>query len=297
MKHFLILSCLLLAIAASGQSIQLPAIPDSLRTPESRAAFLVEHYWDLYPFGQSTKRAELAVEQSLVNYIDLFRLVPLENAQASLAATMRQASEEKRTLFLFYNLFEKYLYDLASPMRDERLFLPVLTAFLDSPILKEEDKVRPEYLLKIVRQNQVGSIASDFSITFRDGTQQNLLALPARPTLLYFYDPDCDDCRLLSAELERNADINRLIREGRLQIVAIYTGEDTDYWKETSAHIPSTWLCGYDDRFTILNDELYALPGFPTLYILDEDKRVVRKEASLEAVMQEIARLCVAKSE
>ena len=77
----------------------------------------------------------------------------------------------------------------------------------------------------------------------------------------------------------------------------IPTKNQQRYWKETSAHIPSTWLCGYDDRFTILNDELYALPGFPTLYILDEDKRVVRKETSLEAVMQEIARLCVAKSE
>lgn len=297
MKHFLILSCLLFAITAAGQSIQLPNIPDSLRTPEARATFLVEHYWDLYPFGQSNKRAELAVEQALVNYIDLFRLVPIENAQASLAATMRQASEEKRTLFLFYNLFEKYLYDLASPMRNERLFLPVLTSFLDSPILKEEDKVRPEYLLKLVRQNQVGSVASDFSITFRDGTRKNLLALPDIPTLLYFYDPDCDDCRHLSRELEQDDTLNRLLREGKLQIVAIYTGEDTDYWKKTSAHIPAAWLCGYDDRFTILNDELYALPGFPTLYILDKDKRVVQKEASPEVVLQEIARLCVAKSE
>lgn len=296
MKHFFIFLFLIITFHGFGQSFSLPSIPDTLNTPESRATFLVQHYWDQYPFGQSTKRSELSVEQALVNYIDLFRLVPIDHAKASLYATMLQAAKEKRTLFLFYNLFEKYLYDLTSPMRDERLFVPVLEAFLTSPLLKEEDKFRPTYLLETVKKNQIGTKASDFSITFRDGTQQRLLQLPPYTMILYFYDPDCDECLQLTQTLQKDTDINFLINQKQLQIVAIYTGEDTIYWKKTYTHIPENWLCGYDNKLAILNSELYALPGFPTLYLLNPERIIVCKDATFEELKLKIASEGVTKS-
>lgn len=288
MKKFCTLLLLLCSATICGQTLQLPAIPDSLQTPEGRASYLVEHYWDLYPFGESTRKAELGVEQALVNYIDLFRLVPRDEADASLRATMQYAAREKRTLFHFYNLFEKYLYDLSSPVRDERFFIPVLEVFLDSPLLDDGDKVRPAYLLSSIKKNMVGSVAGDFSITFRDGSTQNLLSLPARTTILYFYDPDCDDCSRLTAELSADEEINGAIGSGSIQVVAVYIGEDSVYWKENSSHIPAAWLCGYDDKLSILDDELYVIPGFPTLYLLDKDKVVLQKETTLEAIKQEL---------
>ena len=126
-RMFLPLSGLLFCLSVSLRAqtalsaFSLPAIPDSLKNPSLRASYLVAHYWDNFGFADSLQymNAPVEIEQALVNYIDLFRLVPAEEAEQSLIRVMRQAEETRSGVYFFYNAFEKYLYDLGSPMRNE----------------------------------------------------------------------------------------------------------------------------------------------------------------------------------
>lgn len=277
----LIMLCIswLMASTLLGQSLGLPDIPSCITTPEKRASFLVEHYWDFYPFGKNTLPAD-TTEQALVNYLDLFRLIPTEEAKQATHNVMTLAAKSEADIYTFYNLLEKYLYDSESPMRDEELFIPVLEAFLQSPLLDEGDRIRPAFLLEMVRKNRVGQPAADFSFTLRDGRDTSLSQMKECPTLLYFYDPDCDECREVSRELADNPLIRKALGEGKLQILAIYTGEDAEHWKETVSDIPSAWHCGYDKSQVIIQKELYDLQAFPTLYLLDAHKNVIQKETN-----------------
>lgn len=282
--HLFISSDLMAQSATNG--FTLPAIPDTLQTVESRSSYLVAHYWDRFSFADSLQfmnQPEM-VEQALVDYVDLFRLVPAAEAENSLSALMDQASVTLNGFLFFYNTLEKYLYDATSPMRNEALFIPVLQKMMASNKLNDDDKLRPAMLLKSVSKNKVGSMAADFSYTKPDGSQHQLSEVQTPLTLLLFFDPECDDCHQVIMRLEKTDVLNQLTADRQLTVLAVYPGENKRLWQTMAQHMLPTWEIGMDESQTIYNKELYDILGFPSMYLLDQHKTVILKDASLTAI-------------
>lgn len=282
--HLFISSDLMAQSATNG--FTLPAIPDTLQTVESRSSYLVAHYWDRFSFADSLQfmnQPEM-VEQALVDYVDLFRLVPAAEAENSLSALMDQASVTLNGFLFFYNTLEKYLYDATSPMRNEALFIPVLQKMMASNKLSDDDKLRPAMLLKSVSKNKVGSMAADFSYTKPDGSQHQLSEVQTPLTLLLFFDPECDDCHQVIMRLEKTDVLNQLTADRQLTVLAVYPGENKRLWQTMAQHMLPTWEIGMDESQTIYNKELYDILGFPSMYLLDQHKTVILKDASLTAL-------------
>lgn len=282
--HLFISSDLMAQSATNG--FTLPSIPDTLQTVESRSSYLVAHYWDRFSFADSLQfmnQPEM-VEQALVDYVDLFRLVPAAEAENSLSALMDQASVTLNGFLFFYNTLEKYLYDATSPMRNEALFIPVLQKMMASNKLNDDDKLRPAMLLKSVSKNKVGSMAADFSYTKPDGSQHQLSEVQTPLTLLLFFDPECDDCHQVIMRLEKTDVLNQLTADRQLTVLAVYPGENKRLWQTMAQHMLPTWEIGMDESQTIYNKELYDILGFPSMYLLDQQKTVILKDASLTAL-------------
>lgn len=282
--HLFISSDLMAQSATNG--FTLPSIPDTLQTVESRSSYLVAHYWDRFSFADSLQfmnQPEM-VEQALVDYVDLFRLVPAAEAENSLSALMDQASVTLNGFLFFYNTLEKYLYDATSPMRNEALFIPVLQKMMASNKLNDDDKLRPAMLLKSVSKNKVGSMAADFSYTKPDGSRHRLSELQTPLILLLFFDPECDDCHQVIMRLEKTDVLNQLTADRQLTVLAVYPGENKRLWQTMAQHMLPTWEIGMDESQTIYNKELYDILGFPSMYLLDQQKTVILKDASLTAL-------------
>lgn len=282
--HLFISSDLMAQSATNG--FTLPAIPDTLQTVESRSSYLVAHYWDRFSFADSLQfmnQPEM-VEQAVVDYVDLFRLVPAAEAENSLSALMDQASVTLNGFLFFYNTLEKYLYDATSPMRNEALFIPVLQKMMASNKLSDDDKLRPAMLLKSVSKNKVGSMAADFSYTKPDGSRHRLSEVQTPLTLLLFFDPECDDCHQVIMRLEKTDVLNQLTADRQLTVLAVYPGENKRLWQTMAQHMLPTWEIGMDESQTIYNKELYDILGFPSMYLLDQQKTVILKDASLTAL-------------
>lgn len=283
-SHLFISSDLMAQSATNG--FTLPAIPDTLQTVESRSSYLVAHYWDRFSFADSLQfmnQPEM-VEQAVVDYVDLFRLVPAAEAENSLSALMDQASVTLNGFLFFYNTLEKYLYDATSPMRNEALFIPVLQKMMASNKLSDDDKLRPAMLLKSVSKNKVGSMAADFSYTKPDGSQHQLSEVQTPLTLLLFFDPECDDCHQVIMRLEKTDVLNQLTADRQLTVLAVYPGENKRLWQTMAQHMLPTWEIGMDESQTIYEKELYDILGFPSMYLLDQQKTVILKDASLTAL-------------
>lgn len=285
MKYILICLGLIMTISSYSQSFCLPEISTCIITPEDRASFLVSHYWDLYPFN-AEPLPEDTTEQAMVNYIDLFRFVSKEEAMQSLKSTMNKAANSEKDVFTFYNLFEKYLYDFDSPMKNEEMFIPVLEAFIDSKIISEDDKIRPAYLLEMAKKNRIGTIAANFGICMNNDEKSMLHNLPDKITIMYFYDPGCDECSLFTEKLRNNTTISRLQKENKLQILAVYTGNDKSLWNEYRKNIPEGLINCYDYNMDIENNALYDIKVFPTIYLLDKDKSIIQKETDLNSIIK-----------
>lgn len=227
-----------------------PDIPDEVEEPEARMAYMLEHFWQDYSFADSTAMNREVGEQGMVDFLNLMQ-------HADSVATTRGAvvfahslvSHPSATSF-FEGLMEHYLGDPESPLHSDVVYAQLLRALPETP--------QRVWLLEQLAKNRVGSRAADILVTASEGKRVRLYSVKAEQTLLIFYDPDCRRCQRLDAQLEQEP---LIVQNPRLKVVRKDVND--------------------------LNGEYYV-PHTPALYLLDEKKRVVLKEPTLQTLLQRL---------
>lgn len=268
----------------------LPDIPVVLNTVSQRADYMVKHYWDRFDFTDTTYVSQIDVaEQAWVDYCDLLEHVPLSDAQTAIKETIARAGKNKKMLDFFAELADKYLYDPNSPMRNEELYIPVLEALTASPMLNETEKIRPQARLELAQKNRLGTKALNFTYTLDSGAKGTLYQFPAEYTLLFINNPGCHACAEMIEGLKSSPVINGFIAGKKLKVLSLYPDEELDEWKKHREDFAKEWTNGYDKELVIKNKNLYDLRAIPTLYLLDKNKTVLLKDATLQKVEQYLA--------
>ena len=268
------------------REFHLPDVPVTLTAPEDRAAYLSLHYWDHFDFTDTSliSRPEIT-EQAFVDFVSILPHTP--KAQESVDTLFRRALADKEMLYHFISLGDKYLYEPNSPMHDEELHILFLRALVNHPRLEETDKIRPRHLLEMALKNRPGDVAADFTVVCRDGRSRRLSDIKAGYVLVYFNDPDCEDCRRVKELLSLSPVVNGLLESGRLKLLSVCVEGKTPGWEKTE--FPSGWIDGYDAGQRLTRDQVYDLKAMPSLYLLDAEKRGILKDASFEQVEERLS--------
>ena len=200
---------------------------------------------------------------------------------------MDSAASDSAMYVHFTNLASKYLYEPNSPFRNEEYYIPVLRHIIALPRMEEPDKSRPRFLLDMALKNRPGEVAADFVYTRTNGSRGRLRRISADYTLLFFNSPDCEDCRRVKGYMAASEYLAGMTGEGsarrpRLVILAVYPDEDVELWR--AASYPPCMLNVHDASQAISRQRLYDLKAIPCLYLLDADKRVLLKDATVEQV-------------
>lgn len=263
----------------------LPTIPMIYTDPAQRADYLIKHYWDNFNFADTnyTHRPEIT-EQAWVDFIDLFNHVPLQTVSAGVKTMMNKASVNKKVFVYFTDLADKYLHNPNSPVRNEEFYIPFLESMMDSKVLESAEKIRPEARLKMAMKNRVGDKANDFTYTVASGTRNTLYKTKTEFILLYFNNPGCNACLEIMDGMRQSYIINKFIKDGRLIILGVYPDEDLAEWQKHRTDFEKEWINAYDKNLTIMSQSLYDLKAIPTIYLLDQNKTVLLKDATLPAV-------------
>lgn len=271
----------------STKIFALPVIPAMLSTPESRADYLVRHYWKNVDFADTTYLDHREVmEQAWVDYIDIMKLVPEDTAMSAIKQMYKDAGKKKKVLFFFTDLAEKYLYDPNSPMRNEELYIPVLDAMLESAVLDDTEKILPQGRRELAEKNRPGRAAEDFTYTLVSGKSGTLYGVKANYTLLFINNPGCHACEEGIKGLKQAPAINGEFAAGNLKILSVYPDEDKEEWERHLSDFPKEWINGYDKKLMIKEKNLYDLKAIPTLYLLDKNKKVLLKDPTVGQIDQ-----------
>jgi len=265
----------------SHYRFSLPDIPAALSSPESRARYLALHYWDNFAFADTTLVHQPDItEQAFVDFIVILPHTDRTTAAEGIRAMLHSAEAEPtgRMYEYFLELSERYLDDPNSPFRNEEYYIPVTEYILTDSRSGEWERIRPEARLGMMRKNRVGGKAVDFAYTLQGGKTERLFSIEAEYTLLYFYNPDCPNCREIAQALKASPTVGGLLETGRLAILALYPDEDLDEWRRHAGEIPTTWINAYDKGAVIRETPLYDLRAIPSLYLLDREKRVILKD-------------------
>lgn len=269
------------------EGFRMVEVPAMLSSPQERAEFVTKNYWNHFDFTDTTLISRPAVtEQAFADYVNILLNVPTDMAAASVRTTLSKAEADTAMYRYFTTLFEKYLYDPNSPMRNEEVYIPVLEAIVASDRVDEADKIRPRYRLALAQKNRPGRPAADFTYTLSDGRTGTLYGVKADYVILFINNPGCTACKESIEQIEQSPLVSRMIGDGRVKVVALYPDEDMKAWRDYLSHFPPTWINGYDAGLKIKEGELYDLKAIPTLYLLSRDKTVILKDAPFGAIEQ-----------
>lgn len=269
-------------------------IPAMVTDPQEKMEYMGQHYWDAFVdttgryVTDSTHIAGILrgdVEQAVANYVPLMKALPIDRMRKSVFAFCDRISMFERhdaadsTFEAVVRIFDRYLYDPNSPVRNEEIYLPFCEKMAVNPYV--DITMQGKYAFEAGRcsLNRIGTVAADFKFTDRYGKVRNLHGIKAETTLLFFSNPGCHACKGIIDQLVSVGQIGEMISDGRLAVVNVYVDEDLEAWMGYMPIYPSEWYNGYDQDLLIRTDELYSLRAIPSLYILDSEKRVVLKDA------------------
>lgn len=268
--------------ASTPKTFQMIDVPMTISEPGQRADYLANHYWDRFNFSD-TAYIDLpeVTEQALSNFINILNYTTDPDVSRGAIRKMLAKAEADSAMFAyFFKLYDKYLYDPNSPMRNEEYYIPVLETVVASDQISDVEKIRPQHQLTLALKNRVGQKAADFKYTLASGATGRLYGVKSPYVILFFYNPDCEMCKEVHHQLTSSPVISEMEKKKQLKIVALYPDEDLAAWKKHLPEIPSHWINGYDKELTMRNEKTYDLKAIPTLYLLDKDKKVLLKDVT-----------------
>ena len=256
-----------------AQAYRTPTITDSLKEQTLRAAYYIDHFWDNADWGNDTL---LSKPKLALDYLYVLRLLPDKDIERSLEQSVRLFSDYPRQFSKWLFWIERYLHDPRSPYFSDEMFLWVVDAVLQT---SAEDEFADIWLRtrEVLEKNRIGQRAEDFSFIDKDGEGYRLYNINAPLLMVIFNKPGCSRCQKTEEILSQNDTLQHFLEEGMIKILAICLDVDYEEWMEHQ--YPKEWICGYDQKGEIEDEMLYEIRQYPSIYLLDREKRVLLKEA------------------
>ena len=253
---------------------RLPKLPDDMKSPAQRAAYIMLHIWD---FPENLSSPENA-EQALSDFLSVAdaRVAPAEayvNAVNTLTTKAQAAGIDILTLAA------KYTADPYAPFFDDELYLPFVDAALASKKLLDSTpglKERLTYDRACILKNRVGDPAASFNVQLRSGATTPVEKLFTAPlNLLVLFDPFCDHCREILTGLSESSSLAKAIADGNVSVTAVWI-EAQDSADALAFPSVKEWNVAAD-RTGVMDKELYEFPIMPSVYVIDNKGIIVDK--------------------
>lgn len=262
-----------------------PQIPAMVQGQSEAAEYMVSHFWNRY-FASPEKYSidSAAFEQAFSEYVSLIITAPADIMLPAQDSLMEKA-ERAGMLMRMASLSDKYLFDPNSPYRNEECYIPVLEKIISSPAADSLAKAGAKHNLPLISLNRIGTVASDFTYTLKNGRTGRMHDIEAERLIMFFSNPGCTSCKEIIDALSSSPKVQEMLAAGRLKILNIYPDADLGEWYKYLPHYPKEWISGFDAEGVINGNTIYYLRAIPSLYLLDGEKRVICKDAPTELVL------------
>lgn len=274
-------------------------IPAMYSDRQLRVEYAAAHYWDAFlstdesfacdsSLINGVRRQEL--EGQFANYAALLINAGIEIGRKSVDAlftkveAFQKAVPSANVFSSFETIVKNYLFDANSPYREEDLYGVYAGRLAASGLTPPEMVPAYAHDAQLCALNSIGGPAADFRYADAAGRRHRLYDIKAEYTLLFFSNPGCEACKEIIEALKGVPSLSELVNSGRLAVVNIYIDEDIQAWRDYLDHYPDGWHNGYDPSYTIRTDVTYNVRAIPSLYLLDDAKTVILKDAPQERI-------------
>ena len=295
-------------LASLLQAMREPVLPTELQQPANREdsikafRYYRDHFWDGVNFWDGRLAYTTFFEEKLDRYFNQLVTPHPDSVNKEMDYMLGFASinpEMQRFLLLrFINRYYSQRY-----MWEDAVFVHLYEKYFSSktyPWLSEQGKKTITDRAYSLMANILGTPATDIELPDSTGRTVSLYALQKQFTLVVFWDPTCGHCKETLPKID-SVYAARWKQDG----VGIYAvaketeGARADWLRFIAEKKIGHWSHVYYSKEAEKNrieknvpgySQLYDVQSFPTLYLLDKDKRIVAKKLSYEQ-MDEIIQL------
>ena len=267
-----------LAEQQPGTLFAYPLAPDTCSTLEERCNFIITHFWDGFDISKPITD-DAAFERTFRDFVDFFRYSHRNVVMSTVRDFINKAQSNASNLQKVGQVAESALYGTEAEYWSDEVYVAFAKALAGSKQLPRD--VRDHYASQLARINsvQVGSML-DFEFIGLDGLKQHLSDLNAKTFILLFLD-DSTDSMIGRLRLSTDVALNALLNEGEATLVCLCANKYTADWASAAAGYADNWIIGCGENLAKDLD----LRAFPVCYMLDDQRTILNKTLSVEALM------------
>ena len=271
-----------LAADNDGHYFPYPVPPESLQTLTERTNFLLEHFWERCNI-KSAFSSLPKMREAFNDYVQFMPYADPPHQHPTIDNLIKQVQKNPRNLLALGEMAEGALYSDTALVLCDECYLPFAKAVAANKKIAAADKARFAYQAGALQGSQIGMEAPDFTFTTPEG-ESKTLAEVARGAyvVLFFNDPECDDCELARVRLSADMNLNDLIDMGQIRVVSILPAEPSEEWKEKAASYSKKWVVGAAANV----DEIYDMRVSPVIYYLDGNRCILSKSLDTDGLKE-----------
>ncbi len=127
-----------------------------------------------------------------------------------------------------------------------------------------------------IRYNRLEMNASNLTLQTIDGGSINTNNVQASSMLLYFYDPDCESCKIDVPKLYN--EVYKKYADKGFRVIAINVGLNQDDWRNfVKDNELLDWINCSDPDYKSQYMKYYDIPSTPTMFLLNDEKKILMK--------------------
>lgn len=266
---------------------QLPVIPDEIQTLQGRSDYLMEHYWDFCDLDKAFSSRDRMAE-AFDTYISFIPYASAEVVYEQVGKFMDRVGKKPQNALFIGELAEGKLYSDTATMQSDELFVIFAKKIVDNKKIDKTSKLRYRHLIQVLEGSAPGSVAPVFEYEDPFGVKGTFAVDTAKiGTILFFNDPECDDCQLAKLRLDTDIVTRRMVEGGKMDIVTVYASDATPEWSQKALDLPKEWKNVASEQ---VND-LYDLRMTPMFYVINPNGAILMKTVNVNDIIAIMSRL------
>jgi peroxiredoxin len=285
-KHPSTMTARLLKTSRRVEIPEPPKKPDGTIDSTFQLRYYRQHFFDYFDLSDDAliRLPQPIYSQKVNEYLDKLYAPQADSLKKAISGLVARAKKNPETYkFMVWTLTLKY--QNPEIMGLDEIFVYLYDTYFASGEMNywANDKLKKNLkdYADNLRKSLLGRTAPN--LIMQDANQQprSLYALKTKYTILYFFDPDCGHCKVETPKLVSFYSKNK----DRFNLEVFAVSADTsmkkmrDYIKEmnmnwVTVNGPRTYVGSYHD--------LYDAQTTPTLYILDDKKKIIGKKIPAE---------------
>lgn len=292
-------------LAALMRGMKEPEVPYHLPEAKTDSLFAYKyfkkHYWDgVYFYDERLARTPF-FENRIDKYFEQLVYPSADSVIKEMDYMLGYASaNDEMQKFLLLKFVNRYLNQ--KYMWEDAVFVHLYEKYFaqkDYPWLSEKGKKMITDRAYSLMANITGKPAADIDLPDSTGRKVKLYDVAAPYTVLAIWDPTCGHCKEVIPAIDSAFRAKWKGLGVKLYALAKETeGNKKDWTKFIRDYKLTNWTHVYysraDESARVNNGipsytQLYDVQSFPTLYLLDKEKRIIAKKVTLEQIDEILA--------